>query len=146
MKLKIKFQIFKKEGRYRITYRVDVIIGFSYSEYTYKYIFFIKIYLENFRIKFGKIINATGKYLKDESLFPLDLEEIIATLLSISIGNSENKFAVFIDELNDVVYDYSKAVLATLGEGNIKEILNKVELTVTIELLPPGYIISLKLT
>uniref|UniRef100_A0A915P0K1 Uncharacterized protein n=1 Tax=Meloidogyne floridensis TaxID=298350 RepID=A0A915P0K1_9BILA len=79
---RVGFQIFKKEGRYRITYRVDVIIGFN-------------------------------------------LEEIIATLLSISIGNSENKFAVFIDELNDVVYDYSKAVLATLGEGNIKEILNK---------------------
>uniref|UniRef100_A0A915MF95 Uncharacterized protein n=1 Tax=Meloidogyne javanica TaxID=6303 RepID=A0A915MF95_MELJA len=50
---------------------------------------------------------------------------MIATLLTISIGNSENKFAVFIDELNDVVYDYSKAALANLGERDIKEILNK---------------------
>nr|CAD2200547.1 unnamed protein product [Meloidogyne enterolobii] len=34
---RVGFQIFKKEGRYRITYRVDVIIGFSYSEYTIKF-------------------------------------------------------------------------------------------------------------
>uniref|UniRef100_A0A915LMW0 Uncharacterized protein n=1 Tax=Meloidogyne javanica TaxID=6303 RepID=A0A915LMW0_MELJA len=48
-----------------------------------------------------------------------------ATLLSISIGSSENKFAVFIDELNNLVYDHGRTVLANFGERNIKEILNK---------------------
>nr|CAD2153000.1 unnamed protein product [Meloidogyne enterolobii] len=105
---RVGFKIFKKEGRYQITYRVDVIIGFSFSEYT---------------IKFGKIISAAGKYLKDGFLWPIEISPII---LSISIGNSENKFAVLIDELNNVVYDYGRAVLANFGEKNIKEILNKV--------------------
>ena len=31
---RVGFEIFEKEERYQITFRVDVIIGFSYSEFT----------------------------------------------------------------------------------------------------------------
>uniref|UniRef100_A0A1I8B7I3 Uncharacterized protein n=1 Tax=Meloidogyne hapla TaxID=6305 RepID=A0A1I8B7I3_MELHA len=107
---RVGFKIFEKEERYQVTFRVDVIIGFSYSEYT---------------IKFGKIIKASGKYSKDGYLWLLNEEEMSPILLTILIGNSENKFAVIIDELNNKVYDYGRTVLADLGEKSIQEILNK---------------------
>uniref|UniRef100_A0A915MTB7 Galectin n=1 Tax=Meloidogyne javanica TaxID=6303 RepID=A0A915MTB7_MELJA len=99
---RVGFEIFEKEERYQITFRVDVIIGFSYSEFT---------------VKFGKEFNASGKYSEENGRLRLiNRNEIFPLLLSISIGDKNNKFAIITDEMNNIVYNYGRNILANFEQ------------------------------
>nr|CAD2165150.1 unnamed protein product [Meloidogyne enterolobii] len=107
---RVGFKIFEKEERYQVTFRFDVIIGFSYSEFT---------------IKFGKEFNASGKYSNDGHLWLLDRNEINPLLLSITIGNNENKFAIITDEMNNIVYNYGRNILSNFEQKSLEEIVKE---------------------
>ncbi|KAF7637328.1 hypothetical protein Mgra_00003297 [Meloidogyne graminicola] len=106
---RIGFERFVNKERYEIKYRIDVIIGFSYSEYT---------------INFGKIIVASGKDLEDGWLKPLDYGKS-PLLLSIKIGNSTNKFAILKDELNKKVYNFEEKILTNFENENIQQLVKE---------------------
>jgi len=78
------------------------------------------------RIKFGKEFNASGKYSNDGHLWLLDRNEINPLLLSITIGNNENKFAIITDEMNNIVYNYGRNILSNFEQKSLEEIVKEV--------------------
>ncbi|KAF7633618.1 hypothetical protein Mgra_00006925 [Meloidogyne graminicola] len=113
---RIGFEKSEEKEKYWITFKVDIIVGFSYSEQI---------------IKFGKPIKVSGKigsYYKDSPkvLGSLDDNEEMPLLFTIQIGNKENNFAILIDEMNGVVYDYSRFVLANINNKlSINKLIQK---------------------
>ncbi|KAF7634575.1 hypothetical protein Mgra_00006023, partial [Meloidogyne graminicola] len=114
---RVGFNRYDKEDYYVITFRVDTIVGFSYSTKT---------------LSFGKLIHVTGTlepYKGEEvkRLGAVNSTEEEPLLFSIQLGNDKNNFASLKDEINGKVFKFENDVPEKYSAKNLKEIAEEEE-------------------